>query len=72
MSNGTGNGTLSYRVARAEQELEKKADKDDVERMEKAVDTLASKVDRLIWALVAATISVTVATIVYAAQIGSP
>lgn len=67
---GNGN-TLAWRLGRLEAEVEGKADTADMERMEKAVNSLTASVNRLILLAFAATLSGATAAILVAVQISS-
>lgn len=63
---------LRWRMESLERVIELKADKDDVTRIEKALDQLAGQVNRLVYAILAATLSGATAAVLLAVNLAGP
>lgn len=68
-----GNGTVRWRLEALEREIVTKADADDVQRVEVALNRLSTQVNRLVYAVFAATLSGATAAVLLAVNItGGP
>ncbi len=63
---------IRWRVEALERVVELKADRDDVVRIETALDRLSSQVNKLVYAVLAATLSGATAAVLLAVNLAGP